>query len=223
MYFIPTGQHNKITIKQFMEPARNDPIDEDDEYEGKVPKKKKSSKEIVVPVVEDDVDLDTVREYLSQVKDKDKNVADRLSSNKATNGSKLADFDSEGMGERETVEVVPVHSHEVKEKVFEEFKRRLGISESKYKQAEEAMQPGNAAVAADPEKALLFATEASSILYEQFVASCRTLEEARYKEILVQKVKCMLQVARLHYVQKNYKESIRELNSVPDPSDKISC
>jgi len=141
--------------------ANHELPDEDEEYYIKPPKERKSSKKIVIPVVEDDVDLDTVREYISQLREQ--HQVDKFSSNKATNGSKLADFDSEGIGERDVAEIVPVHLYEVKEKLLEEYKRRLDISESKYKQCEEALG------GADPERALLFVTEASSILYEQFV------------------------------------------------------
>ncbi len=168
--------------------------------------RKKSSKEIVIPVVEDDVDLETVREYISQMKEK--NQVEKLSSNKATNGSKLADFDSEGIGERDESEIIPVHAHETKEKMLEEFKRRLEISETKY------LLSKDAADANDLEKGLLYATEASSILYEQFIGGCRKLDEEKHKEILKQKIKCMMMIVRIQYKQGNYKESIRELNMV---------
>ena len=194
-----------------MEPIQ-EPVDgveeSDDESQPKlVTTKKKSSKQIVIPVVEDDIDLDTVREYIQQMKGS--NPYDKISSNKATNGSRLADFESQGIGERDQSEIVPVHSHEMKEKVQEEFKRRLEISQAKYKLSQANVSAGN-----DPEKGLLYATEASSILYEQFISSCKKLEEDKYKEILEQKINCMLLIAKIQYKHSNYKESIRELNSV---------
>ena len=185
--------------------------DEEEECEKRRPVKKKSSRAIIIPVVEDDVDLDTVREYINRMKGQDK--IEKLSSNKATNGSILADFESEGIGERETAEIVPIHAYEVKEKIMEEYKRRLEISETKCKLAVESIE-GVDKFTKDPERGLLLATEASSILYEQFILSCRKLEEEKYKVILEQKIKCMLLIANLHYNQKNYKEAIRELNSV---------
>jgi len=169
--------------------------------------KKVASREIIVPVVENDVDLDTVREYISQMKE-NKEI-DKESSNKATTGSKLADFDSAGIGEREEIEILPIHSLETKEKFIEEYKRRLEISENKFNMSKEAIN------LSDPEKALLYATEASSILYEQFILGCKKFEEGiKYRVILEQKIKCILSIATIQYKQKNYREAIRALNSV---------
>lgn len=138
--------------------------------------KKVASREIIVPVVENDVDLDTVREYISQMKE-NKEI-DKESSNKATTGSKLADFDSAGIGEREEIEILPIHSLETKEKFIEEYKRRLEISENKFNMSKEAIN------LSDPEKALLYATEASSILYEQFILVKMAI---RYKIVKINK------------------------------------
>lgn len=210
--FVKIINNNKFELlkkNQLME-AREDIFNEDNENEGKKPKKKNSSREIVIPVIEDDVDLETVRDYISKHKKEEKE--EDVSSNMARNGSIMADFDVEAIGERKTGEIIPIHLYEVKEKIFEEFKRRMELSEAKYKQCQALIE--GIELGKDPEKALLFATEASSLLYEQFIATCSKLGEDKHKAMRDQKVKCMLLIAKLHYEHKNYQETIRELSGV---------
>ena len=163
---------------------------------------KKNTLDVGKRISSEAIDVDVIRDYIRK-RDGDKKPKGMIS-NRARQGTILADFDPDEMEENKNINTTT--GYEIKEKIGEEYKRRLETSENKYRLSKESMN--------DKEKALLLATEASKVLYEQFIKGCKSIEVYKYEEILNQKVMCMLLIGEINYEQKNYKETIIEMNKV---------